>query len=84
MDQWMVVLVIIALVGLIATIAKPIISLTRSITALDGSVINLKASIDKNHDENKAEHDEIWDKEDQQDKQINSHEVRITVLERKN
>lgn len=83
MSEWGVVGVIIALVGLMVSIIKPIVSLTKSITSLDGSVQTLQKAIDQNAKDNADDHDELWQKEDEQDKKINSHETRISLLENK-
>lgn len=82
MNEWGVVIVIIALAGLIATIVKPIVSLTRSITSLDDSVKTLKDTIDRNQKENNDDHQSIWKKEDEQDHRLDKHEKRIQSLEK--
>ena len=82
MNEWGVVVVIIALAGLLTTIIKPVVSLTRSITSLDDSVKTLKEAIDRNQQENKDDHKNIWKKEDEQDTRIGNHEDRIQSLEK--
>lgn len=90
MNEWTVVSVIIALVGLFITIGKPIINLNNTMTALNITVQQNNKKIEE-HDkklEKQTEdahnsHQRLWDKNDEQDKTINDHETRIRVLENK-
>ena len=81
MTEWGVVGVIIALVGLLATLIKPIISLTRSITELTVVVRDLKTDMDEYRESNHDSHKRIWAHNETQDKQLNDHEGRISKLE---
>ena len=83
MTEWSVVLVIIALVGFGATLAKPIISLTRSITTLTVVVEGLKEDMTDYRDKNGESHDRIWHHEEKQDLRLDDHEKRIIRIEGK-
>lgn len=90
MNEWTVVTVIIALVGLFLTVGKPIISLNKNITKLDMSVERTNARLDKNEraiekqkEDAHDSHQKLWDHNTLQDKQLAEHETRIAVLEHK-
>lgn len=88
--EWTVVLVITALVGLFVTVGVPIINLNKNITTLN---VNFKHINEKLGDHDEAikgqqkhaheSHQKLWDKNDEQDKQLNDHETRISILEEK-
>lgn len=82
MNEWGVVLVIIALVGLFTAVGKPIVSLISSITKLNSSVDSLNENLAKLGKENEKQHDELWHKNDEQDQMLLDHEKRIFRLER--
>lgn len=90
MNEWTVVTVLIALVGLFLTVGKPIINLNKNITKLDMSVERTNARLDK-HDtalkdqaaHARESHEKLWAHNNEQDKQIADHETRISVLEHK-
>ena len=79
--EWQVVTVIIALVGLFFTVAKPIINLTNNISKLDHTCERLDSQFSTFEVNNKESHRRIWEHNDEQDKAINDHEMRITTLE---
>lgn len=81
--EWTVVTVIIALVGLICTVSKPIVSLTRSITQLIGAVDNLKTDLSEAMNKNHESHGRIWDHNKIQDERLSDHDIRIVKLEGK-
>ena len=83
MSEWTVVSVIIALVGLFFTIGKPIINLNTSITALNENVKHQNERLDKFEKNSGKEHDELWDHEEQQDKILAAHEMRLHDLDGK-
>ena len=82
MDEWTVVLVLIALVDLIAAIVKPVISLTQSITKLTVVVDGLSANHENLTQKNADSHERIWQKNEEQDTRLESHETRITIIEK--
>lgn len=90
MNEWTVITVIIALVGLGVTIGGPLLKLNTSITTLTVALGNLREEVNKNTADiadNKKEshesHKRLWDHEGKQDEQIANHEGRISVLEKK-
>lgn len=76
MTEWGVVGVLIALVGLFATLIKPMISLTKSITELTVAVRGLKEGQDEQKKSAKTAHEKIWEK-------LQEHEEWIRRLEGK-
>lgn len=90
MNEWTVVTVLIALIGLFFTVGKPIISLNKNITTLNLSVERNNERLDKQEtaiaNQKKSAHEshqKLWDHNDKQDEQLNDHETRISVLEQK-
>ena len=90
MNEWTVITVIIALVGLGVTIGGPLLKLNTSITTLTVALGDLRGDVNKNtldienHKKDSHEsHKRLWEHEGKQDKQIANHEGRISVLEKK-
>ena len=83
MTEWGVVGVIIALVGLFATIVPPLTRLTQSITKLTVVVDRLDAEQKAQRQNAKASHQKLWDKCGKLDAALEDHEHRLTVLETK-
>lgn len=88
MNEWMVVTVIIALVGLFVTVGKPIISLNKTVTTLNvnlehyrDELAEQKADLREQRKSASDSHQKLWGKNDAQDKIIQDHETRISVLE---
>jgi len=82
MTEWEIVLALAVLVSLLATIVKPIIILTKSITTLTSAVEGLKEDLEGITANNKESHQRLWDHNDDQDKALQNHEMRITVIEK--
>lgn len=88
MNEWSVVTVLIAIVGLFATVSAPIISLNKNIATLNAEMKRSNARLDK-HDiafkEQQANahesHQKLWEKNNEQDKVLSDHETRIKILE---
>lgn len=89
MNEWSVVTVIVAIVGLFATVSAPIISLNKNIATLNAEMKRSNARLDK-HDlafkEQQANahesHQKLWDKNKEQDAKLQDHETRIQILEK--
>lgn len=88
MNEWTVVSVIIALVGLFITIGKPIINLNNTMTTLNITVQqnnkeleDQKKELKEQRDSAHISHQRLWDKNDEQDAKISNHETRLSVLE---
>ena len=89
MNEWTVVSVIIALVGLFFTIGKPIINLNNNITLLNVNIKRNSEEISKQgkqiEEQKKAaheSHEKLWIKNHEQDETLNDHETRISILEK--
>ena len=81
MTEWGVVGVVIALVGLMATVIKPAISLTQATTKLTVMVGELRRELDEHASQSRTSRQKLWDKNNKQDEIIQNHEVRIARLE---
>lgn len=83
MTEWEVYLVIVSLVGFAIAVGTPIIKLNTSITRLIDRLNNLDENMDELTVRNSKSHERIWKHNEEQDKLLNEHEKRITVLEEK-
>lgn len=83
MTEWGVVTVVVALVGLVATVAAPIIKLTGTINTLSGKVELLLNNLDEFKTRYKETLEELKETDQCQYNQLNDHEHRITQLEAK-
>ena len=76
MTEWGVVGVLIALAGFLSLIIKPVISLTKSITELNGNVKLFQSMFSQNDEE----HDRLWKHNDVQDAKISEHDRKLASL----
>ena len=83
MNEWQVVGVIIALIGLVGAIVAPLLRLNGSITKLTITVDQLVKDMDEQHRRSHDAHEKLWDHQNEQDSKITDHEIRITKLEDK-
>lgn len=83
MNEWSVVLVVMALFGLGASIGKPVVSLTRSITTLTVAVENLQKDMSALASRNSEAHERIRRHDGRQDERLADHEKRIIRIEGK-
>ena len=90
MNEWNVVTVIIAIVGLIGTVAVPLSKNTSAMTALSEQLKNLSERVgaeEKDLEDFKAKasdrHGKIFAELDEHEKQLGEHEFRIQNLEKK-
>lgn len=95
MNEWGVVTVIIALVGLFATVSKPIIKLNKTITELSTDLKQVMTRLDKleHNDEitknsTRESHRRLHDRIDKNDEliaehdlKLENHEIRLNQLE---
>ncbi len=79
--EWQIFTVIVAIVGAAVTVTTPVLKLTNTITKLNETCENLENRFKEFEDNNKTSHRRIWEHNDEQDKIISNHEIRITVLE---
>lgn len=83
MDEWTVVTVLVALLGLFMTVAKPILGLNSNITRLSENMERLETRLTELNEHNTDGHRRLWDRCDEQSQRIEDHETRLTVLEQK-
>lgn len=81
MTEWGVVGVLVVLVGFVAALAKPMISLNTAITRLTLAVERLQHDVSAMTAKNSESHSRIYGKLEGQDKRIDEHEGRIALLE---
>lgn len=81
--EWTVVSVIIALVGLFLAVGAPIIRQTKTMTKLDTTMETLSEKLTSLESKNTDAHRRIWEHNEEQDKQLHDHEIRIVKLEDK-
>lgn len=81
MTEWAVVGVLIALAGLFGTVARPVITLNKTITELTVTVRAIKTDMEQLSTRNSRSHERIWQHNDGQDRQLADHETRIERLE---
>lgn len=82
MNEWTIVTVVIALVGLVAAVVTPIIKLNTTITKLSAIVDNLAKSFDSLTNKNSEAHGKLWNKLDEHEDAINGHETRLQLIEK--
>ena len=81
--EWTVVTVLIALIGLFLTVGKPIIKLNETITKLTVTCNNLDKRFGKFEADNHDSHKRLWEHSTEQDRLLEEHDKRITVLEKR-
>ena len=81
MNEWTVITVLIALIGLFVTVAKPIVGLNGTITRLSENVERLEAQLTELSAHNADAHRRLWERGDAQARRLEDHETRISVLE---
>ena len=81
MQQWDVVVVITALVGLFVSVVGPIVKLTRAISKLTAAMERIERDVTDLTTRNREGHDKLWERERQQDQILCDHESRIRVIE---
>ena len=83
MNEWGVFGVIVAIVGLFFTVGKPIINLNTSITILNENVKQQNERLNKFEKNSGKEHAELWEHEEEQDKILEQHKMRLHDLDGK-
>ena len=81
MTEWGVVGVLVVLLGLGATVVKPLLELNASIVKLTARLDQLTGSLSEISDRNAKSHDRLWKHNEEQDAVLDDHARRITVLE---
>lgn len=77
MNEWSIVSVLVVLIGLIATLVKPIIKLNTSLVKNTFATEVLTETIKDNEIRNKEEHGEIWSELDEHDRRISHIEKEV-------
>lgn len=83
MTEWEVFGVITALAAFGVSIVTPIIKLNTSIVRLIDRLNRLDEGVDELTEKNQKSHGRMWDHMEEQDRKLNDHEMRITILEEK-
>ena len=83
MSEWDVVTIIIAIVGLFFSVGKPIIKLNTNIKILNESIKSVNKRQDNFEKCSEKEHEELWDHENEQDKILEEHKMRLHDLDGK-
>lgn len=78
---WEIFLGIIALAGFIVTVTTPMIKLNTSITKLNETIGSIREIVEKNDEDNKESHKRIYNRLENHDNVLNSHNERITKIE---
>lgn len=81
MDEWTVVTALVVLLGLIVTVAKPILSLNSTIISLTDAVKILEKNLDSIAGKNSEQHAKLWAREAEQDEILREHEFRLRKIE---
>lgn len=82
MSEWTIVTVIATLVGLLATVVRPLMDLNATITRLTEVVNTLEKNIAGLSAKNSEAHGRLWEKTEAQDETLGRHETRLLLLER--
>jgi len=81
MDEWGVIGVLVALVGLFATVGAPISKLIESLTKLTVTVQALQADMAQLTAQNCKSHERIFTRLDSQEGRLVDHETRLLAME---
>lgn len=73
-----------SILGLAFTVAKPILDVTKTMTTLNESIKNLTDKFTVFEISNLEAHKRIWSHNDEQDEQLQDHEIRIKLMEDRN
>lgn len=82
MNEWGVVGVIIALIGLLASVMGPVVYITKTLAKLTTITERMQSDQNIDRDQNLQSHQKLWAHNDDQDAKINDHEIRIQILEK--
>ncbi|MGI5986119.1 MAG: hypothetical protein GXY01_02770 [Clostridiales bacterium] len=83
MSEWTVVTVVATLVGLCASVIRPLMSLNGTITRLTAIVKVLENNISGLTAKNSEAHGKLWEKVEEHDDVLNCHETRLLIIENK-
>ena len=80
--EWTVVTVIVVIVGLIISVATPLVKSTKAMTELTVNIKVLNEQLEKIENGNDEDHKDFQEQLDEHDDKIADHETRITVIEK--
>lgn len=80
MTEWGVVGVLISLVGFLAVVIKPMISLNTNITQLNANVKSNTDELRELNAKNREDHKEIYRKLDGHEHTLNEHETKLAII----
>ena len=81
MNEWTVVTVLIAIIGLFFTVGKPVIKLNTSIVTLNARLERMETESEKECTRNEESHKDMRKEIAENEHAINDHERRIGILE---
>lgn len=81
MSEWTIVTVIATLVGLLASVVRPLMDLNATITRLTEVVNELEKNISGLSARNSESHGRLWGKAEEHEEILNRHETRLQLLE---
>lgn len=81
MNEWSVVGVIVALVGLVSAVAAPLVKLNGNITRLTVTIEGFRRSLEKLDGENRTSHKAFYARLEGHDRMLAEHEQRLRTLE---
>lgn len=82
MNEWTVVTAIVVLVGLISAVASPVVKLNTTLAKLNTTVDTLEKDVEAMKQRNAQGHNQIWESNKEQDKQLADLSVRLAVMEK--
>ena len=78
--NWQVLLVIVFLVGLLASVIKPILKLNSTLTRLDTTLLSIQNDSERRERENIKEHDKFNERLDEHEDTLVEHDKSISEL----
>ena len=81
MTEWTVVLVLVTLLGLVSTVAKPVLRLNSAITRLTSRLDSIAADLQELTVRNAQSHDRLWERAREQETLLQEHFRRLASLE---
>lgn len=70
------------ILGVAAVLVKPIMSVTKTMQELKDAITHLTEQFSRFEVSNHDDHKRIWEKNEEQDAQLNEHDKRLTLLEK--
>ena len=81
MTEWDVVVTLGAILSILAVTLPPVIKLNTTITKLNATIERVVSDLSDIKNKNTDSHRRIWDKNEEQDRCLEDHELRINNLE---